>query len=441
MTSSVVGNSRDLLLLLLERGLALSMAYTNVASCVISIVGSFSNGLDVFKKLREERRRRKRSKKVDIVDEEELRLSKSLRQGPEDIAREYQRSVCAAGQDFEVGDGRLAHLLLPLSEIGTNLGTAVAQTCLAEIILRLNTGLVSIITSFLGTDKANVQLDYRSLTDLSERSRVDTCRTLRHLFQRLSQPRRPQAITDNPPRSSDDRTRARQRRSEDPKQDRTRQVKPTKVRGPMIAQVVIENSKEPSQIAMVRPGERRKKSSSGSSSLSKTSSESSSALSTPLLTPPPEYAAFAAAPALPQWTQKAPAPPKPRRKQSAANMEDLRKTPAVDVRRAARSTPRLESTLPPAFEPMPPMPNMAALSSADLLSRRRKPTPTYYSVASDQTKIGEIPLHKWAEPYDFDQMSVLNREAYNKGWPVNQLTSGNDQKKKFGFGRLFGRKG
>ena len=82
------------------------MAYTTVASCVISIVGSFSNGLDVFKKLKDKRRRRKRSKKMDKVDEEEeSRLSRSLTQGPEDIVREYQRSVYAAGQDFEIGDG------------------------------------------------------------------------------------------------------------------------------------------------------------------------------------------------------------------------------------------------------------------------------------------------------------------------------------------------
>lgn len=84
------------------------MAYTNVASCVISIVGSFSNGLDVFKRLRDKRRGRKRSKRTDAVDEKELRLSRSLRQGQEDIGREYQRSVYGAGQDFEIGDGEAA---------------------------------------------------------------------------------------------------------------------------------------------------------------------------------------------------------------------------------------------------------------------------------------------------------------------------------------------
>jgi hypothetical protein len=66
--------------------------------------------------------------------------------------------------------------------------------------------------------------------------------------------------------------------------------------------------------------------------------------------------------------------------------------------------------------------------------------PTYYSIASDQTKLGEIPLHKWAEPYDFDQMSMLNREAYNNGWPLNQLGTQEPKRKRFGLGRLFGKK-
>ena len=36
---------------------------------------------------------------------------------------------------------------------------------------------------------------------------------------------------------------------------------------------------------------------------------------------------------------------------------------------------------------------------------------TRFSVASNGTKIGEIPLHEWAVPFDFDEMSRVNREA------------------------------
>lgn len=90
---------------------ATRMAQTNVSSCVISIIASYTSGLDVFKKFRESRKSRKRrSKKNASVDDEELRLARSLRQGPEDIGREYQRSIQFAGDQFAHGDGRSGSL-------------------------------------------------------------------------------------------------------------------------------------------------------------------------------------------------------------------------------------------------------------------------------------------------------------------------------------------
>lgn len=89
------------------------MAYTNVSSCVLSIVASFSSGLDVFKKLGEKKRKRRRFKKTDNVEEQETRLSRSLRQGPEDIGREYQKNVHAVGDDFAIGDGMCTSAVQP----------------------------------------------------------------------------------------------------------------------------------------------------------------------------------------------------------------------------------------------------------------------------------------------------------------------------------------
>lgn len=309
--------------------------------------------------------------------------------------------------------------------------------------MRLNTGLVGIIASFVNSDKSNVQLDYNSLTDISERSRVDTCRTLRHLFRRMTTMRPQLAITANDAGRESRRERSGSNVSSNRKRKESNAH--TKVRGPMLARVVIADSTKPSQIALVKPGERRKKStssSSNSSSLSKAPSDTSTAATTPMSTPPPTYTSMELPRPVPQRSTTAPDVPKPRRKHSMANVVEQRSQREDNVRRAAKSTPLLESTLPPVMDPLPPMPHTAPLPHAEtspMLPRRRKPTPTFYSVASDSTKLGEIPMHKWTTPYDFDQMSILNRQAYEQGWPHNNLGAAN-KKKKFGFSRLFGGK-
>ena len=82
------------------------MSHMNVSSCVISIVGAFADSLDVIKRMREKRGRRKHAKaRQQTTDEEEHHLTRSLCQGPEDIDREYQRNLYAMGEQFAVGDG------------------------------------------------------------------------------------------------------------------------------------------------------------------------------------------------------------------------------------------------------------------------------------------------------------------------------------------------
>lgn len=94
--------------------------------------------------------------------------------------------------------------------------------------------------------------------------------------------------------------------------------------------------------------------------------------------------------------------------------------------RATQSTPKLV----PATVDHPPPP------------RRRKETPTFYSAASGSTKLGEIPMHKWAEAYDFDAMSLKNREAMAAGWPrlLEEEDAAVEKKKRGRIFRLFRRR-
>ena len=84
------------------------MAHANVSNGVLTIIASFSNGLDVLKKLRRSRKTStQRSKNQKRNDDDALRLSRSLRNGPEDIGREYQAgSMRCDSELYAVGDGK-----------------------------------------------------------------------------------------------------------------------------------------------------------------------------------------------------------------------------------------------------------------------------------------------------------------------------------------------
>jgi len=82
------------------------MAQTSVSSSILAIIASFSSGLNVVKRLREKRKSRNTRSKQNARDGgEELRLSRSLQKGPEDIGWEYQTYSQQFGDRYAVGDG------------------------------------------------------------------------------------------------------------------------------------------------------------------------------------------------------------------------------------------------------------------------------------------------------------------------------------------------
>jgi hypothetical protein len=85
------------------------MAHTNVSSSVLTIIASFSNGLDVLKKLRRSGRKSNNhhAKMMKRNEGDAARLSRSLRHGPEDIGREYQAwSMRCDSEQYAKGDGK-----------------------------------------------------------------------------------------------------------------------------------------------------------------------------------------------------------------------------------------------------------------------------------------------------------------------------------------------
>lgn len=86
----------------------------DVANCVHNLIDAFTNGLNIFKRLRERRRKhkaRKQSQAPEVVSSAELQLSNSLRRGPQDLAEKYEECYghSGMGHRFAKGDCKSTH--------------------------------------------------------------------------------------------------------------------------------------------------------------------------------------------------------------------------------------------------------------------------------------------------------------------------------------------
>lgn len=91
---------------------------------------------------------------------------------------------------------------------------------------------------------------------------------------------------------------------------------------------------------------------------------------------------------------------------------------------------------------VPPVVQEPQIQSTTVTARRRdKVTPSFYSFATDSTKLGEIPMRKWAVPFDQAQADRLNAEALANGWRPQfpPATMEQQQKGRSKLMRLFGR--
>ena len=261
---------------------------------------------------------------------------------------------------------------------------------------------------------------------------MQTIGVLRQLYQRLTSRRLPTTVSHIP----DNKTKAKNSNNR-PTNKHTRKRRPT------LARVMIENSSIPSQIAMVRPSENRKQ---RSATQSRSSSEpprshsgstpAASALELPML-PPPYF------PSDPLPKQAAPVTSKtPRHQQSSVSLSKPRAIPprVMSKNEPLVTLPCRDSSSP--ASPRVPTPKLTSSSSRpDLLKACLRPN-TLYSVDSARTgstKLGEIPMPKWAEPWDYEAAEKANMEALAGGWPV--VSSKEIQApKKAGWKRWFGKR-
>ncbi|KAJ4350991.1 hypothetical protein N0V95_004225 [Ascochyta clinopodiicola] len=414
----------------------------HVSNCVNNLIEAFTNGLNIFKRLRERRRKhksRKQEQAPEPVNSAELQLSNSLSRGPQDLAMRYEECYgqSGMGRRFAKGD-------------------SIAHASLAEILIRLNTGLVGIITTFLhhdhkGTHSA-MNLNYKSLTDLSEASRRDALASMSQLYHRLShsQLQIHPALRAKTPQYCD----SSDSNSSSSNKDKKKSLSARRPSGSHVTRMPIKSSSQP-QLCVVRSKSRntsRKDSTlSSSSSTSKPASKSGSPYTSPLQSPVPEYAVLD--PMMrgrPDFRNTVysrgtfadvPAPLNVARKR-VDSLEVVRpvawptyaqpydyfsympehvNTPTPALPSFTPTTPRKSSTTPAPRKapPIPAKPSSLASASkpapasaaAPMKRRLDKVTPSSYTFASDSTKLGEIPETRWARPWDYEQAEMLNNMA------------------------------
>ncbi|KAF2260978.1 hypothetical protein CC78DRAFT_619790 [Lojkania enalia] len=383
-----------------------------VSSCVSNLIHAFTNGLNIFKKLRERRRKRKSRKhraQSDPASGAELRLSNSLRRGPAEIQSSYEKHYGKVGDRFARGD-------------------AIAHASLAETLIKLNTGLVGIITAFLNRDSRNshLNLDYQSLTNLSDASRAEAIDSLNQLYRRLSQSQIQVYRIEGCPRCGSmkhqdcigsvirDSKALRGGRSPDMRKNNTSRPRPT---GPTVARVPMKSSPSQTQLAVVRPLNTRKGSSGSSISTKSRPAAATPPYASPMGSPLPQYTPIDPLSASP--------PPKsknvhPKGRRRAGSIDGPRPNTWPHIRPDNTVLPHLPPPKLPSPQKSPPPGDRYTPSPGVGPSRRRadKITPSTYTFASDSTKLGEIPQHKWTIPWDYSEAQRLNAEALVNGYPL-----------------------
>ncbi|KAI9728382.1 MAG: hypothetical protein M1828_003782 [Chrysothrix sp. TS-e1954] len=347
------------------------MASADIASTIASIIASFGNAREVLKRVCASLKLEKNAKKLGAATANaRKRLLKSLRLGPKEIKHEYSRGLTAHGKRFKVGDG-------------------LAQTSLATTLLKLNSGLVDIISRFLKGGQTRIHPDYVSLAALSDSSRMETKQSLGALRQRLGHAASPMEGKS----------------SRMPATTRKAPIGKTK------AQVRMKQPKKSGSWALVRskPSAQKLQSSSTPNLLGSGAAPKQPGKKTNPATTTPPALALQSPPISPLDLSQDRPRPKAKVPRKPVEPTHLRSTSAPSTVPIPTHTHPSNDAIPP---PRPPkIPLQQPRPPIRKPRMPRMPIPSFYSTTTSSTKLGEIPMHKWSAPFDFDEMSRVNAEA------------------------------
>ncbi|RAR09518.1 hypothetical protein DDE82_001633 [Stemphylium lycopersici] len=357
-----------------------------VSTCVAGIIEAFTNGLNIFKRLRERRRKRKSSQKdqktPDATSSAEHQLSKSLRRGPNEVAEstspEKERKKHSSSSSSRQRSSGPVVTRMSIKHASSN----HPQLC----VMRPKT-------------------TRKSTSSTNNSSAAKSSSTSSRSSSPLASPQ--------------------------PKKIQMASPEPKKLQ--MAPQLPLYVPVDPFELET--SGAIRRTLGSGAPKTGGVKQHVDSFNDDPREPWPQEH--------LHRASTKSP-PPKPKSKPTPKHvLEPTPKLPTFSPasHRSSTPTPSAPSKPPVPSKPdyLSPPPPLLAQAPATLHFRRRmeKATPSSYTFASDSTKMGEIPQRKWNLPFDYEEAERLNAEAALNGYPNAPIGAdkAEKRKKRFGFMR------
>ncbi|KAF1841333.1 uncharacterized protein K460DRAFT_419414 [Cucurbitaria berberidis CBS 394.84] len=133
-----------------------------VVALIAAITGAFSS-TSSFLTMRKNRKEEKARRKVEEME----KLQNAVALAPPQIQDEYDRDFARVGPRFAAGD-------------------LIARSQLTSILINMQQNMIQKLQGFLLSNPANPVIDYASLLNLSDRSKLDSISSLAQQYQRFS---------------------------------------------------------------------------------------------------------------------------------------------------------------------------------------------------------------------------------------------------------------
>jgi hypothetical protein len=160
------------------------MSYLEIIGLVAGIIGAFSSTGSFLAN-----RKKQKVEKARAKAEELAKLQTAVVTAPPQIQHEYDRDFARIGPRFAAGDCKLSASYISrgswaVPTVAAN--TAIARNQLTNVLINMQQNMTSKLQQLFLSTSSNPVINYTSLFDISDRSRLDSISALAQQYQRFS---------------------------------------------------------------------------------------------------------------------------------------------------------------------------------------------------------------------------------------------------------------